>query len=331
MDEETENKEIEHEDELSKLVGDTETINSIFNEPTNLLRDLTESFEKESYATILESSKDILSLIEEPTKQFVKIGMAFSISSAAKWVSPIGEVGVDTSQAEELISKAKEQFTEGDYHSADETMAQVREMMPRLEEEQKNMAGDYVSTTEHFIEEVEESGTDVEKAKRLLAQAKSALETGNYQDVLKCTRDAKESAMSAKDTRIQTVSDALLFTRSIIEESKGVGVDISQPDKIFKEAKKAFGRGDYEKCSELTKEAEELALKMQDDHIQRVLDLKKKRETLDERRPKPQIPETQETEAEENNCPTCDSPLRYVKKYDRYWCKSCKKYAPRKK
>jgi hypothetical protein len=331
MDKDTENKKLEHEDELTKLVEDMETIDTIFTEPEDLLKGMTESFENKSYASILESSKDILTLLEEPTKQFVRIGMAFSISSAAKWVSPMGDVGVDISSAEELITKAKEQFGDGDYHSADETIAQVREMIPELEEELKNMTDDYVSSTEKLIEEVEESGANVDTARRLLAQAKSALETKAYQEVLSHTREAKEAADIARDSRVQTVSDALLFTRSVIEESKGVGVDISEPEELYKEAKSAFAKGEYDKCSKLTKEAEEKALKLQDEHIQKVLDLKEKREAAEKEKAKPESPKRRAIPSAEEDCPTCSGPLRYVEKYDRQWCKLCKKYAPRKK
>lgn len=331
MDEETENKNIEHEDEITKLVEDMEIINTIFNEPEDLLKGMTESFENKSYSNILESSKDILTLLEEPTKKFVRIGMAFSISSAAKWVSPMGDVGVDISSVQELINKAKEHFNEGDYNSVNETIDQVREMIPELEEQQISLAGDYVSSTEKLINEVEESGANVDSSKRSLAQAKSALEVKRYQDVLNHAREAKEAAEIARDSRVQTVSDALLFTRSVIEESRGVGVDISEPDKLYKEAKSAFAKGEYDKCSKLTKEAEEKALKLQDDHIQKVLELKEKREALEKDRAKPEPPKRRAIPSAEEDCPTCSGPLRYVEKYDRYWCKLCKKYAPRKK
>jgi putative cell wall-binding protein len=331
MDDETENKNIEHDDEISKLVEDMEIINTIFNEPEDMLKGMTESFENKSYANILESSKDILTLLEEPTRKFVRIGMAFSISSATKWVSPMGDAGVDISEVEELISKAKKHFNEGDFSSVNETIDQVRKMIPELEEQQKDMADDYISSTEKLIQEVEESGANVDSAKRSLAQAKSALEIKRYQDVINHTRDAKEAAEIARDSRVQTVSDALLFTRSVIEESKGVGVDISEPDKLYKEAKAAFARGEYDKCSKLTKEAEEKALKLQDEHIQRVMELKQKREAMDKERTKPEPPKREESSDEEEKCPTCAAPLRYVAKYDRHWCRECKKYAPRKK
>lgn len=332
MDKETENKKLEREDEITKLIEDMDTINTIFNEPENLLKDMIESFENKNYANILEYSKDILTFLDEPTKQFVRIGIAFSISSASKWVSRMSDAEVDISSVEELITKAKEQFSDGDFHSVDETLAQIREMIPELEEEQKNIAGDYVSSTEKLIKEVEKTGANVDTAKRFLSQAKSALETEAYQEVLSNTRDAKEAADIARDSRVQTVSDALLFTNSVIEESKGVGIDISESEVLYKKAKAAFAKGEYDKCSKFTKEAEEKALELQDEHMQKVLELKEKREALKKERTKSQTPKKDKIPSdEEENCPTCSGPLKYVEKYDRQWCKKCKKYAPRKK
>ncbi len=330
-----ENKEVEQKDEITKLVGDFETISTIFNEPNNMLKDLSDSFGSKNYATILESSKNVLSLMEQPTKQFIKVGMAFSISAAAEWASPLGEVGVDITRVQELISEAKEQFTEGEYHKADETIGKVRDMIPKLEEEQKRAAQESITTTEEIIEKVRNTGASADRAETCLSQAKKFLEDENYQQVVKLTREAKQAAEDARDQRVQTVSDALLFTRSVIDESRGVGVDISEPDAMYKQAKTAFGKGDFVKCSELTKEAEDLALKLQDAHIQKVLELKDKRAALEKERarPRPPAPKKQSTDADTDtqteSCPTCGQSMRFVQKYNRHWCTSCKKYGPK--
>jgi protein-arginine kinase activator protein McsA len=39
---------------------------------------------------------------------------------------------------------------------------------------------------------------------------------------------------------------------------------------------------------------------------------------------------SEKDDEEEKTCPTCDTPVRFVKKYNRYWCKECKKYTPKK-
>ncbi len=335
MDEETKNKEIENQDEITKLLGDMEAINTVFNEPTNLLKDLMDSFGNKSYDNTLENGSKVLDMMDEPTQKFIKLGMAFSISAAGRWVSTFGEVGVDISKAEDLLSEAREQFFGGDFPKVNETIHEVRNMIPQFEDEQKEAANDGISSTERLIEEARNVGASIENAERSLQQAKSALEVENYLEVGRHTKEAKESAEKARQKRIQSVSDALLFTRSVIDESRGVGVDISEPDAIYKEAKAAFGEGDFQKCSELTKKAEEIALRLQDEHIQKVLELKEKRESMEAERIKvTAAQETVEIQAEkeptEEDCPSCGSTMRWVNKYNRYWCRSCKKYAPKK-
>jgi hypothetical protein len=334
MDEENKNKEIDNIDEVVRLTEDTETLENIFSGPTNLLKDLYDSFEDESYTVTLANSKKMLAIMEQPTQEFMKMGMALSISAASRWVSTLGEVGVDIQKVEELISKAKEHFSSNDFLKADETIDEVRAMIAELEEEQKEAAEKRISTAETIIEEGKNIGASVNGAERTLLQAKELFEKGDYSQVANLTNEAKEAAENAKEQRIQTTSDALLFTRSVIDESKDMGVNTNESDELYKEAKKAFAKGDYQKCSELNKEAEEMALKLQDEHIEKVLSLKEKRAAMMKSRTemeaaKPSEDEA-ETEAQEELCPWCDSSTRYVEKYDRYWCRNCRKYTPRK-
>jgi hypothetical protein len=331
MDEDTENNNIAKQDEILRLVEDRDAINTIFNEPMNLLNELRDTYGNRSYATTLKNGRKVFEILNEPTKQYKKIGIAFSISAATEWVTSLGGVGVDISGAEELISEAREYFTKSDYSSADETIGKVLDMIPDLESEQKEAASEGISSAERLIDEVKNIGAVVDDAERDLQQAKNFFEVGNYNEVARLTKDAKETAEDARQRRIQTVSDALLFTKSVIDESKEVGVNISESEDMYNEAKNAFGEGDFQKCSELVKKAEEKALQLQDEHIQKVMELKEKRASMATGRAEETKSEekTQEKPKEEN-CPTCGSTMRYVEKYGRCWCKSCRKYAPKK-
>lgn len=331
MDEDTENKDIENQDEITRLVEDKDVINTIFNEPVSLLNELRDTYGNRSYATTLKNGRKVLAILNEPTQQYMKVGVAFSISAATEWVTSLGGVGVDISHTEELISQAREHFTNSDFSSADETMGKVLDMIPDLESEQKEAALEGISSTERLIDEVRNIGAVVENAERDFQQAKNFFEVGNYPEVARLTKEAKDTAENARQKRIQTVSDALLFTKSVIDESKDVGVNISESENLYNEAKTAFGEGYFQKCSELVKAAEEKALQLQDEHIQKVMQLKERRANMVTGRDQEAKPEEKTQEKpEEENCPTCGSTMRYVEKYGRCWCKSCRKYAPKK-
>ncbi len=344
MDEETETNESKSEDEITKLVDDKEAVNTIFNGPTGLLKDLMDSYGNRSYASTLENGGKVLSMMEEPTKEFIKAGMAFSISAAAEWVSNLAEVGVDVSEVEGLVSEAREQFIGEKFSDVDQTISKVKNIIPNLEAEQSDAANISISSTEQLVEEAKDIGAAVHSAERALQQAKNALEAENFLEVARFAKEAKESAENAKEQRIKTISDALIFTRSVIDESRDVGVDTSEPDSLYERAKTAFDRGDYKKCSELNREAEDMALKLQDEHIQKVMQLKEKRASVLEQRAAleeeqqaaeegaveaaPSI--TPSGEKPEDICPLCGSQMRFIEKYSRYWCNSCQKYAPKK-
>jgi hypothetical protein len=345
MDEETETNEANSEDEITKLVSDKEAVNTIFNDPTNLLKDLMDSYGNKNFANTLDNGGKVLSMMDEPTQKFIKAGMAFSISAAVEWVSNLAEVGVDVSEVQGLVSEAKEQFLSEKFSDADKTISKVKDIIPNLEAEQTDAANVSISSTEELVEEAKNIGATVHGAERALQQAKNALEAENFLEVARFAKTARESAENAKEQRIKTISDALIFTSSVIDESRDVGVDTSEPDKLYDRAKTAFEMEDYKKCSELNKEAEDLALKLQDEHIQKVIQLKEKRASIIEKRATletaPQAAGETGAVAEgrvipppgekpEDICPFCSSHMRYIEKYSRFWCNSCQKYAPKK-
>ncbi len=330
MDEESKKENKENVDELSEILKNTGAFEGIFKEPMDLLKEMYESFENKSFTETIEDGKRVLEALETPMHEFQRIGMAVSISAASQWASALGEVGVETEQIDELISQAKEHFTKKDFKEADQMMHKVREMVPKFEQDQKQIAKMRVTSAKEVMAEVEAIGADVEKAQRALEQAENFLEVENFSQVARLTQEAKEEAEAARKQRIQNISDALLLTRSVIEESKDIGVNTKETEDLFKKAKKAFGRGDFVECAGLNKDAEELALKLQDEHMERVLALKEKRDAMKNEESATSAEEDSEEKKEEETCPTCESNVRYVKKYDRYWCNECKKYTPRK-
>jgi Zn finger protein HypA/HybF involved in hydrogenase expression len=330
MDDEKENTNLETKDEISRLAKNPDILDSIFNEPTTLLKEMFEDFENNSFTSTLEESKDIFKIIEEPTERFVRMGVALSISAAAQWATVLDEIGVDIGEIEGLINQARKQFNTDEFSDAGETIEKLRQMIPDLEEEEKDIAWKSVTTTEEILKNSEGIGASLAEAERALEQAKNLYEVGNYLQVARLTKEAAEAAEGAKDKRIQTTSDALLFTRSVIEESKDIGVDVTEPEAIYKVAKKAYAQGDYAQAAELNAEAEEIALKLQDEHLKKVMELKEKREIMLKERDEAKK-EVESEEHEQVSCPTCGGDTKFVKKYNRYWCKPCKKYAPKKK
>lgn len=324
-----------YEDELSKIVGDAETINSIFSGPMELLKDLQHSYGSKNYATTLEKGRESLGMMDEPSAQFVRAGMAFSISAALEWVLSLGGVGVDVSKAEALLSKARDHFSKEDYDKTSKILSDIEDMMRELEVLQVDVAQAKLTETEKLVSEVRDIGAIVHTAEIALQKAKTSFDTQNYPQVAQLTNEANEAAEKAREQRIQTISDSILFTRSIIDESKEIGVNVKEPNKMYNEAQKAFDSGDYKKCSELSKKAEELSLQLQDEHIKKVMALKEKMEVM-KREAASRVEEealqkalTPDSEAEDS-CPFCGQKMRWIEKYERYWCNSCQKYAPKK-
>jgi hypothetical protein len=330
MDGETDKTNLESKDEISRLTENPEILETIFKEPTTLLKEMFESLENKDFTITLEESKDVFNIMEVPTQTYVKMGVALSISAAAQWASNLNEVGVDISKIAELINRARKHYNMDELKDAGETIDKLRQMIPELKEEEKEIAWKAVTTTEEMINKSEGLGASIEKAERALEQAKNLFEVGNYLQVARLTKEAAEAAEGAKDKRIQTTSDALLFTRSVIEESRDIGVDVTEPEAVYKAAKKAYAQEDYVSAAELNAEAEEIALRLQDEHLKKVMQVKEKMEAMQKDRETARK-EAESKDEEDHSCPVCGGDTKFVEKYNRYWCKPCKKYVPKKK
>ncbi len=337
--------------EILKTISDKSTIENLFSEPSRLLQDLRNSYESGDYTQAIEKGRQTLGLLNEHREKFEKVGLAFSIAAADAWLSNFREAGVNIRETEELLTESKSNFSKGDFTKTDKALEEVTKRISKLQSEQVNVARKNLETTRQFIENIKIIGANVTDAENILSQAIAAFEDHNYVYVARLSSEAKENAKVARKNRIQAISEALLITRSLIDETKSVGVDITEPEKIYNRAKAAFDADDYKKCQELNREAEQLALELQDAQIAKVMQLKSRREAQPvagtmvspvEQQPQAGYPAQQVYPASttgygaqpqasgEGQCRNCGSQMRYIEKYNRFWCNQCRMYGPKR-
>lgn len=337
--------------EILKTISDTNTIENLFSEPSRLLHDVRNSYETGNYTQAIEKGRQTLGLLNEHREKFEKVGLAFSIAAADAWLSNFKEAGVDISGTEDLLTESKSNFRKGDFTKTDKGLEEVTNRMSKLQNDQINVARKSLETTRQFVENIKMIGANVTDAENILAQAIAAFEDNNYVHVARLTSEAKENAKGARKNRIQAISEALLITRSLIDETKNVGVDITEPEEIYNRAKAAFDADDYKKCQELNREAEQLALELQDAQIAKVMQLKGRRDsgpvggtTVSPAGHQPQAgyptqqgytpPTTgygaQPQASGGGQCQNCGSQMRFIQKYDRFWCDQCRLYGPKR-
>ena len=125
-----------------------------------------------------------------------------------------------------------------------------------------------------------ELGADVKKARDLLRNAEDAFDAKKFKKVHQFLEKAKQTAEDARRDRIQGLSDSLLFVKSILDDARDIGADVTEADDLYNKTKGAFDSEEYSECKVLLKEVEQLALRLQDNQIKKAMNLRLRREGI---------------------------------------------------
>jgi len=121
------------------------------------------------------------------------------ISEAEKVIEEVKGRGIMVTEAEDLLSKAKEAFDGGNYAQAEELAGEAKSLAIQINET-ATQASAMIGEAEKAVEEAESEGRTLglEEAKGLLGQAKEEFGSGNYQLALDLAGQAKAKADEAE-------------------------------------------------------------------------------------------------------------------------------------
>jgi hypothetical protein len=265
--------------EIKKILEDASNPASLFSDLMGKIKEAKSLFEKKDFDGAIGQSRDSLDLIQASRNKFLSISMGYSITASTELISQISKSGVPIKEAEDLISKVTEHLLSEDFEKAHEGIGNLLEIINKLKEKQVASSKKIIDSFKKLIEEVKGIEADTSEAEAILKKAEGALNGKNYVEVADLVKQGKESAEKVRETRIQTIKDALAKTRSLIDESKSIGVDVSKPDKLYKEADEAFKSKDFKKCFELNEEAAKTAAELEEAQIKKVMEVQERRKT----------------------------------------------------
>jgi len=288
--------------DIKKVLEGAGDPTGIFSDLSGKLKEAKSLFEKKDFDAAIAQSRDSLDLIQTCRKKFLSISMGYSVTGSTELISQISKTGVSTKEAEGMVKEVTEHVLGEDFEKAHEGIGKLLEIIKTLKEKQVAASKKLIDNLKKLIEDVKGIEADTSEADSILAKAESAFNAKNYVETAELVEKATESAEKKREERIQTVKEALSKTRSLIDESKSIGVDISKPNKLFKEAEEAFQNKDYTKCFELNTETEKVVSELEEAQIQKVMEVQKRKQTREQDGPAKEAgekaPEEEETEEE---------------------------------
>jgi uncharacterized phage infection (PIP) family protein YhgE/DNA-directed RNA polymerase subunit RPC12/RpoP len=263
--------------EVEKVLKEYKSQGGIFNEANELLAKMQSNFGEGNLEDTISRGVAGSGLIEDLTIRFEMVRKAYVIFAFRQLIADVKASGIDVGDVEELVLKAAEHFHMGRAEELDGVLEEISEKAKDLQTEQAKKLKELIDEVEEFIDESRDLGVESEEARDLLRKARENFEAKTFKKVAYYSSKAKNSAVEAREDRIKGISDSLLFVKTILEDTREIGADVSEVEKLYEEAQEAFEDNKYMKCKTLIKEVEQTALEIQDNQIKKAMSLKKKR------------------------------------------------------
>ncbi len=208
-----------------------------FTELNEMLSQIEQIYDAGKYSELLERIQNAISSGESTLKKFQSIGLSLAILSSQRWMDSIKDMDMMVEDAEELLVQAKRNFLDDRYEDALKSINYLKDMTPKLQEEQKEKLSEMIKNIESHIEEARNIGSNVIQVENLIKDAKTTLENDMLIKCAETVRKAQVLIGEAGEERIAVIKEAMTFVESIIEQAKGIGADVEAATKHLEKAK----------------------------------------------------------------------------------------------
>jgi len=169
-------------------------------------------------------------------------------------------------KAEELIEKAESALKVGNYNNAVKFAKEAEGEALRVKKDYENYkeTSEFISSIESEISRIKSSGVKIPKSNELIEQAKSEL-NNNSERAKELAREAKRIALERKE-EYKRALNSISSAKTTISGAKNSGVTVSSAEDLLNKAKSSLDEGKYKEAFELSKQAEEEALRLKETH-----------------------------------------------------------------
>ncbi|MEF8834604.1 MAG: hypothetical protein V5A76_00435 [Candidatus Thermoplasmatota archaeon] len=209
-----------------------------------LLHEAQKKIEEDKYEKSLQKARSAENKIRKAQKKRVES----VLENFNQKIEKLNDRDVDTTLAEDKIQKAKKAKEKGDYTEGIIYAMQSEGELEKINN-QKIIAGNIISRTKKFLEEVEDKGIFIDEAKEDFQECEQAYESGFYPKAVKNSLITAENLSKT----FQTYNRLDSFLKSIdflIDEFKKANKDIPKFLEEKEKIEKNYHDGKYQQAAE---------------------------------------------------------------------------------
>ncbi len=233
-------------------------------------------FEERNYAGALSNSLGMREVAGNKMKELERYIWTYTILSSEKIIEDCSRIGAETDSVVRLLVSAKDAYKRDDISDNSGLIEDLQKRANELLQKELVNCRENLAKREKFVEEIKNLGAKVSEAEESLGRAWESIERNDCLRSMEHADKAVEFAKANKAMRIEEIKNAIPMTRSLIEEAKQLGSDVTEAEKYLSQAEDALSRGDYLLCAELSKRAEQNTIELQSTQIRKAMELRQK-------------------------------------------------------
>jgi len=217
-----------------------------------LLSKAKENFENNEFKAAVEKINECQNEIQEIRDQSKKA--ARSVKKAKNRLEEAMDIHADISTARKELQVSMEAIKNDEYEKAIDTAEKALSSI-RLAE--RNRVEKILSTFKEKINEMRVDGVNTSFADNLIARAEKAKKNENYKEAINLAMQS-EGELERIELQQDIAKRSISTTTNKLSKAKNEGMNIEKPEKILKEAKKAYDGGFYVKAFDKAVKAGEI-------------------------------------------------------------------------
>lgn len=212
------------------------------------VKDAKSAIKDKKYQAALRLSQKSL----EGSRNLLREGISNLISTTRSQCKEAEKEIVDTENVMNTLDEAKSLLERDEFkdaaslaESAKESFQQLKDLSQRASEALKN--------AKSLFAEIEGMNVQAPKSKKLLQEAKSALESGLFERAIETAEKCVEEIETERDGYISKTIESFL---DVIRKAKREGVNTRSAETLIAQAKNHFRNGEYKKALEMAMKSE---------------------------------------------------------------------------
>ena len=230
----------------------------------DLHRKALSEFDNREYERAIEYAEKCKKTVEDEISRcnhvMEQIRTSKDIVKSIKKLTPIPK-------AEELVEKAESALKVGNYNNAVKFAkeAEGEALRVKRDYEAYKETTDFIFSIESEIIKTKDSGVKIPESEELIKQARSERNNNHFERAKELAREAKRKALERKE-EYKKAFNSISSVKTTINSAKNSGVIVSSVENLLNKAKSSLDEGKYKEAFKLSKQAEEEALRLKENH-----------------------------------------------------------------